>query len=145
MKVTMLLADAAQAVGGKLYILGGGWSMTGPGPAPSAIALYLQVPWDRANERHQLSLQLLDSDGEPVLNDADDPIQIEGEFETGRPPGLKRGSPLDFALAVGIPPLTLRPDSRFEWRLSIDGHSENDWRLPFSTRPAVPPGTMQQG
>jgi len=24
-KVTMMLADAAQEVGGKLYILGGGW------------------------------------------------------------------------------------------------------------------------
>ena len=29
-KVTMMLADAAQAVEGKLYILGGGWSVTGP-------------------------------------------------------------------------------------------------------------------
>ena len=33
----MLLADAAQQLGGKLYILGGGWSVTGPQPAPSAI------------------------------------------------------------------------------------------------------------
>jgi hypothetical protein len=27
MKLTMLLADAAEAVNGKLYILGGGWSI----------------------------------------------------------------------------------------------------------------------
>ena len=32
MKVTMLLADSAQAIEGKLYILGGGWSITGPDP-----------------------------------------------------------------------------------------------------------------
>lgn len=29
MKVTMLLADAATVAEGKLYILGGGWSVTG--------------------------------------------------------------------------------------------------------------------
>ena len=36
MKATLLLADAAQAAEGKLYVLGGGWSVTGPGPAPMA-------------------------------------------------------------------------------------------------------------
>ena len=35
----MLLCDAAQVADGKLYILGGGWSMTGPDPVPSAVAL----------------------------------------------------------------------------------------------------------
>ena len=38
MKVTILLADAAQAVEGKLYILGGGWSITGPDPSPMSRA-----------------------------------------------------------------------------------------------------------
>ena len=36
----MLLCDAAQAVEGKLYILGGGWNTIGPDPAPTAIAMY---------------------------------------------------------------------------------------------------------
>ena len=136
MKVTMLLADAAQAVEGKLYVLGGGWSVTGPAPVPSAIALYLQVPWDQANEQHELRLALLDADGGAVVDDEDEPIVIEGAFETGRPPGVKRGAPLDFTLAVNVPPLVLEPDRRFEWRLEIDGKSAEDWRLPFSTRPA---------
>jgi hypothetical protein len=47
-KVTMLLADAAQVSEGKLNVLGGGWSVTGPNPTPSAIAIYIQVPWDQA-------------------------------------------------------------------------------------------------
>ena len=37
----MLLADSAQAVEGKLYILGGGWNITGPEPSPSGIAIYI--------------------------------------------------------------------------------------------------------
>ncbi|HYT79952.1 MAG TPA: sigma factor [Actinomycetota bacterium] len=30
LKVTMMLADAAEVADGKLFILGGGWSVTGP-------------------------------------------------------------------------------------------------------------------
>ena len=39
----MLLCDSAQVADGKLYILGGGWSMTGPDPVPSAVALKIDV------------------------------------------------------------------------------------------------------
>jgi hypothetical protein len=44
MKVTILLADVVHAVNGTLYILGGGWSATGPDPSPSALALKIDVP-----------------------------------------------------------------------------------------------------
>jgi hypothetical protein len=140
MKVTMMLADAAQAVEGKLYILGGGWSITGPEPAPSAIAVYIQVPWDRTNVQHNFRLELLDSDGQPVTaegpDSSEEPIVIEGGFEVGRPAGLKPGTPIDVPLAVNIAPLPLPAGGRYEWRLSIDGEGSEDWSLPFSTRPA---------
>ena len=42
MNVTMLLADSAQVADGKLYVLGGGWSLTGPDPTPSAVAIKLE-------------------------------------------------------------------------------------------------------
>ncbi len=67
MKVTMLLADAAQAVEGKLYILGGGWSIIGPEPTPMAFAIKIEVPWTEANIRHQLRVALYDEDGQPVI------------------------------------------------------------------------------
>jgi hypothetical protein len=141
-KVTMLLADAAQEVGGKLYILGGGWSITGPTPTPMAIALKLEVPWDRTNEQHRLLLELLDEDGAPVLVTDDQgeqvPLQVSGEFEAGRPPGIKPGTPIDSALAVNFGPLQLQSGRRYQWRLSIDGETEEDWALGFSTRPGEP-------
>ena len=138
----MLLADAAQEVGGKLYILGGGWSITGPTPTPMAIALKLEVPWDRTNEHHTLLLELVDEDGTPVLV-ADDqgeqvPLQVSGEFEAGRPPGIKPGTPIDSALAVNFGPLQLEGGRRYQWRLSIDGDTDEDWSLGFSTRPGEP-------
>lgn len=145
MRVTLLLADAAEAVNGKLYILGGGWSVTGPGPVPFAIALKIEVPWDQANTRHELRLELLDGDGQPVAlaqepgGDAS-PLVIGGSFEVGRPPGLPAGTPLDSVLAVSFSGgLPLEPGSRYEWRLSINDKTRDDWRLAFTTRPA-PPG-----
>src|SRR4051812_35570821 len=100
MRVTMMLADAAQEVGGKLYILGGGWSVTGPQPTPHAVAVKVDVPWTAANTKHHFRLSLMSADGAPVLvpgpeGDAQ-PVRIEGDFETGRPPGLPAGTDLDF-------------------------------------------------
>jgi hypothetical protein len=142
MRVTMLLADAAQAIDGKLYILGGGWSVIGPMPSPSAIALKIDVPWDQANKKHKWDLSLLDGDGQPVLvstPQGEQPIQISGEFEVGRPPGVTPGVALDTTMAINLGPLPLQPASRFVWRLSIDGASKEDWQVAFSTRPGQTP------
>lgn len=135
----MLLADAAQSVNGKLYILGGGWSITGPDPTVSALAIKMDVPWDEANRPHQLKLELMDSDGRPFLVPTpmgEQPLTIGGSFEVGRPAGLKPGTPLDVSAAFNFPPLPLKPGSRYVWRLSIDGHSDDDWQVAFTTRPA---------
>lgn len=148
MKATLLLADAAQAVNGKLYILGGGWSITGPGPTASAIAIKIDVPWDEANRHHSLKLTLVNADGQPVMvptPTGDRAVELSAEFEVGRPPGLKPGTPLDVALAINIGPLPLQPDSRYVWRCSIDGRSAEDWRLTFTTRPAPKPGGIAGG
>ncbi len=144
--VTVLLADAAQAVGGKLYILGGGWSTTGPHPTPSALAIYIKVPWDQANRRHRMRLDLVDSDGNPVEVDSpigSQPVVVESEIEVGRPPGTAPGTPLDIALAINLGPLPLAPGSRYEWRMTIGGESHEDWRWAFSTRaPGQAPGLL---
>ncbi len=135
----MLLADFVQAVQGKLYVLGGGWSVTGPGAVQMGIAVKIEVPWDEANLQHSFRLTLVDADEQPVLvPGAEQPVQVEGQFEVGRPPGLKPGSPLDFALAVNVPPLPLTPNSRYVWRLAIDGESDEDWYVGFTTRPGPP-------
>jgi hypothetical protein len=132
----MLLADYAVVSDGKLTIVGGGWSQTGPEPAAFGIGLLIQVPWDQANTMHAFSVELVDSDGAEVVLEEDDDEQtvaFGGEFEVGRPPGLKPGTPLDFPVAVNSTPLPLEP-GRYEWRLTIDGNSREDWTLPFTVR-----------
>ena len=137
MKVTLLLADSAQAVGGKLYVLGGGWSIIGPDPAPMALAIKIEVPWSETNVRHSVEVQLLTADGEPVTADGaagPEPISVRADFEVGRPPGLKPGTPIDVPLAMNFAPFPLSGGARFEWRLTIDGHHETDWAVAFTTR-----------
>jgi hypothetical protein len=134
----MLLSDFAQVSDGKLIVVGGGWSLTGPDPTPFGIAILIRVPWDRANQRHFMRLELLDADGQPVdveTDDGEQPLVIfdDLEFEVGRPAGLKPGTPLDFPVAVNVGPLPLAPGV-YEWRLSIDGATDEDWRLPFTVR-----------
>lgn len=138
----MLLADFAQVSDGKLTIAGGGWSLTGPEAVPFGIAILVRVPWDQANRRHLMRLELLDADGQPVLTDTEDgeaPVVFFDDmpFEVGRPAGLKPGTPLDFPIAVNSGPLPLDP-GLYEWRLSIDGEVDDDWRLPFTVRVEEP-------
>ena len=125
---------------GKLYVNGGGWSVTSPG-APSAIAIKLDVPWDRTNRPLNLRLRLLGQDGDPVRvpgPEGSQPVEIIGEAEVGRPAGLAHGADIDFPLAFQIGPLPLQPGQRYEWVLDIDGETQKDWHLTFSTRPDQP-------
>jgi hypothetical protein len=144
-KVTMLLADFAQVAEGKLTVVGGGWSLTGPEMTPFGIAILVQVPWDQANRRHTLRLELVDADGLAVTLPGEEgegnPIVFldDVEFEVGRPAGIKPGTPLELPLAVNSGPLPLEPGGRYEWRLTIDGEGDEDWRLAFSVRPEEEP------
>jgi len=136
-KATLLLADYAVVSDGKLTVVGGGWSQTGPEPASFGIGLLIQVPWDQANTVHSFSVELLDADGAAVAFETDEgedaPVSFGGDFEVGRPPGLKPGTPLDFPVAVNSTPLPLEP-GLYEWRLTIDGEGKQDWTLPFTVR-----------
>jgi hypothetical protein len=145
-RATVLLADSAQALEGKLYILGGGWNISGPGPSPSALAAYIEVSWDLSNVQHEWRFELLDSDGEPVMIETpvgEQAMILQGNFEVGRPPGLTPGTGLGVPIAINLGPLPLQPGRRYEWRLSINGESNENWRLPFSIRQA-PPETQSE-
>ena len=118
----VLLCDAAVAdPAGKLHMLGAGWSMTSSPTSPQAVAVLLKIPWDRANERLALRLQLVDSDGRQVAvqtPDGPQEVTMGGEIETGRPPGVAPGSQLDASLAFTVPSLPL-PPGRYQWRLDV--------------------------
>ena len=86
----VILADAAQVVGNKLYLLGGGWDVLTvqgslPVNQPVAIALSFRVPWNATNQRHHFEFEVVTEDGTEVLKGG-------GELEVGRPPGIPPGT-----------------------------------------------------
>ncbi|MEO8293031.1 MAG: hypothetical protein ABI635_07800 [Actinomycetota bacterium] len=137
MKVTVLLCDAAEVVADKLYILGGGWSVVDAGAVRMAIAIKIEVPWDRTNQPHSLALSLVTEDGSPVTlkneDKAEAPVAIQGQFEVGRPPRTVPGTPIDFPLTLSVGTIPLDP-GRYTWRLEIDGESDPTWEVGFTAR-----------
>lgn len=126
MIIKVLLADYAQTDDrGKINALGLGWS-TVPTPLPQhAVAVIFEADWHEANERHKFSLVLVDEDGQLVAfpneeGGEDVPVlNLEAEFEVGRPPGLAKGTPLVQTLAVNMPPgMPLDASHRYEYRVT---------------------------
>jgi hypothetical protein len=135
-----LLCDAAQAVGGKLYVLGGGLNVISASQ-PSALAFMIAVPWNQSNKKHTLVVELVDSNGKPFPAPSptgEKPLRINAEFEAGRPAGTSPGSELPFALAIALLAIQFKV-GRYEWRFTINGVASDDWKLPFEVK--APPGS----
>ncbi|MEA2273409.1 MAG: hypothetical protein QOI98_2117 [Solirubrobacteraceae bacterium] len=137
-KVTLMLADHAQTADGKLNVLGGGWTITGPHPVPFALVALVEMPWDAAGEPHTVRFELIDDQGAPVLvptDDSDQPLVIEATFDLAPSPGVKRGTPLTMPIAMNLsPPPPIPAGGRYEWRVEVDGETHEEWRIGFSTR-----------
>ncbi|HKY15828.1 MAG TPA: hypothetical protein VJM33_12965, partial [Microthrixaceae bacterium] len=112
MRADILLADSAQSVNGKAYLLGAGWSVQ-QGPGPLAVVIFIEVGWDETDRRIPWQLTLEDADGS-IVNlpgpAGPQPFQIAGEIEAGRAPGAAVGSPLTLPpLTVNLGPLSIEP------------------------------------
>ena len=84
----LILADAAQVVGNKLYLMGGGWDRLNVDKFPKThalgLAMSIRVPWNQTNERHSFEIEIMSEDGQPIA-------KAEGSFEVGRPAGIRAG------------------------------------------------------
>lgn len=132
MQTIILLCDYAESIGGKLYIMGGGWTVCPSGPRNMAVAIRILVPWDEANSRHEMALILQDSNGATVTL-GEQPVRHDGTFEVGRPPGLPPGTELEFTSVMGFVGLPLDPEKGYRWQLEIDG--EPSAHASFRTAP----------
>ncbi|HEX5368227.1 MAG TPA: hypothetical protein VFY10_02310 [Dehalococcoidia bacterium] len=86
----LILADAAQVNGGKLYLMGGGWdqlnvSSAFPVQQRMGLAASFMVPWNETNQKRNVELSMVTDDGEEML-------KINGQVEVGRPAGIPAGS-----------------------------------------------------
>lgn len=134
----MLLCDAAHAVGGKLYILGGGWSILAKVQprANMSLAVKLGVPWSRTNERIHIEAVLITDQGEEVTQADGQPVRAEGDLELGRPPGLRHGTLLDATFVLNFEGLDLDVGG-YVWELRVGDATAA--RIPFQVHnPGAP-------
>jgi hypothetical protein len=131
----LMVADGAQAVGGKLYILGGGWDrimlpeFPGTAQLPFYVVFSISVPYALTNRKINFGVSIHDSDGELV----DEPAQ--GQLEQGRPPGLRPGTPQRIPFAAALNPLFPTP-GRYVIRVTADGDPAGE--AAIEVVPAIP-------
>jgi hypothetical protein len=133
----LLLADRAEAVNGKLYMMGGAWDrmwVQDIGQAsPLSFAIGILVPWNATNTPHQLALWLEDHDGASVG------FRAELEFAAGRPPTAEQGETQRVVLALPSVPITFSVYGMHVVKATIDGDTKK--RVEFRV---VPPQQLLQ-
>lgn len=94
----LILADGAQVVGNKLYLLGGGWDVLTvnsgfPLQHRLAVAASFKVEWNETNQRHNFEIEIQNKDGKTLA-------KVDGQFEVGRPAGIRPGQEQRMQLAA---------------------------------------------
>jgi hypothetical protein len=114
----LLLADRAEAINGKLYMLGGAWERIGVVDFSQSlvisVALGILVPWSATNQNHTLTLEIRDADGQPI------PFKVEATFVAGRPPFLN-GESQRMLLTIPGASVMLPGAGSYVLSASIDG------------------------
>lgn len=145
MRATLLLCDFAQVAEGKLSVLGGGWNIKGNG-TPMALGAVIEIPWSETNQPHRWAVRLVDADGHPVTVSGGDgqpfELTVGGQVEVGRPPGFPAGIPQSVPVAINFGPVPLGFSQRFRFILEIDGESDENWQVGFTTSAAPDPSAQ---
>lgn len=135
MRSTVILCDWAEAVQGKLYLQGGGWtSILGNQPVAFAVAVIIRVDYTETNSPRHAVLALVNEDGQPFPS-PEEPVVFEFDFEVGRPPGMKPGQNQIVNFAAKLVGLVF-PLGGYEFQLHIGEHRQDV--VPFTAIPALP-------
>jgi len=123
----LILADYVEIIGGKLYLMGGGWDVLTVNAAfplarPVGLAAAFSVAWDETNQLHRVEIEFQTDDGQSVGN-------VRAQFEVGRPAGVKAGQDQRFQLAANVP-LNLSAPGTYVIVARIEGQEQR--RVPFN-------------
>jgi hypothetical protein len=122
MKATMLLCDFAEEVGGKLYIMGGGWSRLKRPRVPTTmcLAVNLSISWGEVEAVHKLKAELVTSDNETVTLDGS-AVRVVGNLQQERDSAstASRAIPTESNFVLRFDGLVLDPGV-YSWTLEVD-------------------------
>ena len=97
----VLLADRAEAINGKLYVMGGGWDRLWLTEFPKAfvasIAIGVIVPWSATHTDHRLCVLVVTADETEIAN-------AQVTFAAGASPQMKRGESQRILVAFTMSP-----------------------------------------
>lgn len=132
---TLLLANHAESLNNLLYVSGGGWTdhnrpvQEGQPPPLSRIAIAISIltAWGETNRRFPLILRIEDEDSKTKI------IEVEGEMETGRPPGVPEGRDIRTPVAMNLDVTFPHPGG---YRVVVEAGSDRR-TIAFSVRDQV--------
>lgn len=136
-----ILADHAEAVNGKLYLMGGGWDRVlvpdFSQPVTMSFALGVVVPWHATNVRHTIQLAIEDLDRRRPVD-----FGLDAGFVAGRPPLLAEEADTQrILLAVSRVPVKFDQPGAYQAVARIVGGHERRARFRLVALPSVPIGT----
>ena len=95
----LILADRAEVLNGKLYMMGGAWDHIFVANIEQPVDINLTccalVPYSETDDMHTMEIAITDPDGGAVHP----PFSVS--FKTGRPPDLERGAFTRVPIAAG--------------------------------------------
>jgi hypothetical protein len=101
-----VLADAAQAVGGKIFILGGGWnvyrSASYPAPVQLAVAIGIGFASNEIGIGYPVKIVIADEAGVPVVPELNGLIET-GQLAADLPKGLPVKVPVAWNVSFAVP------------------------------------------
>ncbi len=128
----LLVADRAEVVNGKLYIMGGAWDRISPTAFPHrmimGIALGVRIPFAYTDDQHTVAVELLQSEQRLV--------GFEAKLTTGRPPGMA-GMDMLVPMAFNIP-VAIPAEGQVVLRAAVDGRAPRRHEIRVSLRQQRP-------
>lgn len=138
-----VLADAAHAMAGKLYVLGGGWDVLRVARFPAvhhtmAIGMRISVPWTETDREIEMAVMLVDEDGTELFERG----PVRHTFRVRRPPTLPEGSAIGVVRALTLNMVRFPREGSYSFQLTVDG--EDVSRIPFRVAAVAqaPPGSV---
>ncbi len=127
-----LIADYAEIVNGKLYLMGGGWDTTHAPQAPAtvrlAVAVGVRLEWGDAGRDFPVLITVEDDDGH-------EHVRIQGAVNASHAPSAVPGTAQLAQIAANLP-ITLPAFGGYRVRINVGDDDGGDSRnLPFRLSP----------
>ncbi len=132
-----MVADAVQAVAGKLYIIGGGWDTlfvrAFPARHPTlGIGMRIRIPWSDL-DTFTLAVDLVDEDGSSLFKGK----RLAQRIKINRPPAMPAGGDMGIVRAFTFNNLVFPKEGGYAFRILVDDNEVSRMRFRLRHQPGL--------